>query len=140
GRAVKLDVLPPPPLWRPRTRPLPLLRTRSPFRCFARPFRRVTAGRLPPNFDLRRLFPPALLRPATPRRPPGRVGRPARLLDLVPRGIILPLRINRITGALCVQKQRQRIASLQLDSRTLEFAQRKITTDASDLRNSHRRT
>ena len=39
------------------------------------------------------------LRPASPRLPPGRVGRPARLLDLVPFGISL---FNRSTRQLCV--------------------------------------
>ena len=81
GRAVKLDALPPPPLCLPRTRPLPTFRVLRAFLFFAPPFFFVTPGRLPPLFETRRVLPPVLCRPATPRRPPAR-GEPPLLVVL----------------------------------------------------------
>src|SRR5437588_4310941 len=61
GRAVRLEVLPPPPLCCPRTRPLPTFRLRKALRCLAGPFFFVTPGSLAPPFETRRLFPPLFL-------------------------------------------------------------------------------
>src|SRR6266480_5667900 len=61
GRAVKLDCLPPLPLWRPRTRPGPTLRLRKTFLFFALPFFFVTTGRFAPLFEIRRLLPQLFL-------------------------------------------------------------------------------
>src|SRR5947209_15008548 len=60
GRAVKLEALPPPPLWRPRTRPRPTWRVRKAFLLFAAPFFLVTPGRFAPPFDTRLLLLPLL--------------------------------------------------------------------------------
>gem|GEM_PF-5323588 len=119
GRAVKLDALPPPPLCRPRTGFSPLLRTRDALRCLASPLRPVAPGRFPPNFDWRRLRPPALLRPAAPRLPPGRAGRPPRPLDRVALGIVLSFpMIRRAAGSRVSKRDRPSKTSVARASST----------------------
>src|SRR3954447_3769346 len=61
GRAVRLEVFPPPPLCRPLTRPLPTFRVRNAFRCLAGPFFFVAPGSLAPPFETRPALPPLFL-------------------------------------------------------------------------------